>query len=125
MDIYSATRRLNRPFTFEGDMRGHDLPLGAHGLIGDGTTCALVRMDGAIDWLCLPRFDSPSVFAAILDEERGGLSALTPLQRPYKSLQRYDPDTNVLETLFEVQGHGSVRLTDYMPWTNDPLASIH
>jgi alpha,alpha-trehalase len=125
MDIYSATRRLNRPFTFEGDMHGHDLPLGAHGLIGDGTTCALVRMDGAIDWLCMPRFDSPSVFAAILDEERGGLSALTPVHRPYKSLQRYDPDTNVLETLFEVQGHGSVRLTDYMPWTNDPRASIH
>lgn len=126
MDIYSATRRLNRPFSFDGaSLKGDDLPLGAHGLIGDGTTCALVRMDGAIDWLCLPRFDSPSVFAAILDDERGGLSAVTPVARPFKSLQRYDPDTNVLETLFEVQGHGSVRLTDYMPWTNDPRASIH
>ena len=125
MDIYSATRRLNRPFSFFGDAQGHDLPLGAHGVIGDGTTCALVRMDGAIDWLCLPRFDSPSVFAAVLDEERGGLTALTPVTHPYKSLQRYDPDTNVLETLFEVDGHGSVRLTDYMPWTNDPRASIH
>lgn len=126
MDIYSATRRLNRPYSFDGaTMRGDDLPLGAHGLIGDGTTCALVRMDGAIDWLCLPRFDSPSVFAAILDDERGGLSAVTPAARPYKSLQRYDPDTNVLETLFEVTGHGAVRLTDYMPWTNDPRASIH
>jgi alpha,alpha-trehalase len=125
MDIYSATRRLNRPFSFDVDTRGDDLPLGAHGLIGDGTTCALVRMDGAIDWLCLPRFDSPSVFAAILDDERGGLTALTPVARPYKSFQRYDPDTNVLETLFDVTGHGSVRLTDYMPWTNDPRASIH
>src|SRR5689334_16845627 len=110
MDIYSATRRLNRPFTFDGATKGDDLPLGAHGLIGDGVTCALVRMDGAIDWLCLPRFDSPSVFAAILDDERGGLTAITPAARPYKSFQRYDPDTNVLETLFDVTGQGSVRL---------------
>lgn len=125
MDIYSATRRLNRPFSFDADTKEADIPLGAHGLIGDGTTCALVRMDGAIDWLCFPRFDSPSVFAGILDEQRGGVTALTPVSRPYKSFQRYDPDTNVLETLFEVAGQGSIRLTDYMPWTNDPRASIH
>jgi GH15 family glucan-1,4-alpha-glucosidase len=125
MDIYSATRRLNRPFSFDAQTRGGELPLEAHGVIGDGTTCALVRMDGAIDWLCLPRFDSPSVFAQLLDEERGGLTALTPSTRPFKSFQRYDPDTNVLETLFEVNGEGAVRLTDYMPWTNDPRASIH
>ena len=124
MDIYSATRRLSRPFSFDAESKG-ELPLGAHGLIGDGTTCALVRMDGAIDWLCLPRFDSPSVFAGILDHDRGGITALTPVARPYKSFQRYDPDTNVLETLFDVPGHGSVRLTDYMPWTNDPRAAIH
>ena len=46
MDIYSATRRLNRPFSFDADTKAGDIPLGAHGLIGDGTTCALVRMDG-------------------------------------------------------------------------------
>lgn len=125
MDIYSATRRLNRPFSFEPQTRGEELPLAARGLIGDGTTCALVRMDGAIDWLCFPRFDSPSVFGGILDDKRGGLAALTPATRPFKSLQRYDPDTNVLETLFDVLGQGSVRLTDYMPWSNDPRASIH
>jgi len=124
MDIYSAARRF-RPHFFDADTRAEDLPPGAHGLIGDGTTCALVRLDGAIPWLCLPRFDSPSVFAQILDERRGGVTALTPVHRPYKSFQRYDPDTNVLDTLFEVEGRGSVRLTDYMPWTNDPRASIH
>lgn len=125
MDIYSATRRLNRPLTFDGTTRADDLPLGAHGLIGDGRTAALVRMDGAIDWLCFPRFDSDSVFASLLDSQRGGLTALTPSSRPFKSFQRYDSDTNVLETLFEVAGQGCVRLTDYMPWTNDPRASIH
>ncbi|HKO24061.1 MAG TPA: glycoside hydrolase family 15 protein [Chloroflexota bacterium] len=125
MDIYSAARRFNRPHCFEPETRAEDLPPGAHGLIGDGTTCALVRLDGAIDWLCLPRFDSPSVFAQILDERRGGVTALTPARRPYKSYQRYDPDTNVLDTLFEVADQGSIRLTDYMPWTNDPRAAIH
>jgi len=125
MDIYSAARRFNRPHAFEPETRAEDLPPGAHGLIGDGTTCALVRLDGAIDWLCLPRFDSPSVFAQILDERRGGVTALTPARRPYKSYQRYDPDTNVLDTLFEVTDQGSIRLTDYMPWTNDPRAAIH
>jgi GH15 family glucan-1,4-alpha-glucosidase len=94
-------------------------------VIGDGSTCALVRADGVIDWQCLPRFDSPSVFAAILDPERGGRTGITPVSRPFESLQRYDPDTNVLETLFNVPGQGQVRLTDYMPCTGDPRASIH
>ncbi len=125
MDIYSAARRFNRPHSLDADTRGEALPIGARGLIGDGTTCALVRLDGAIDWLCLPRFDSPSVFGQLLDERRGGVTALTPVRRPYKSYQRYDPDTNVLDTLFEVTGQGSIRLTDYMPWTNDPRAAIH
>lgn len=102
-----------------------DLPLDARGLIGDGITSALVRVDGAIDWLCMPRFDSPSVFGALLDPERGGLTAVTPAQRPFSSLQAYDPGTNVLETVFEVPGQGTVRLVDFMPWTDDPRASIH
>jgi GH15 family glucan-1,4-alpha-glucosidase len=125
MDLLSAARWLSRPFVFGPRTRAEDLPVDAHGLIGDGFTAALVRVDGAIDWLCLPRFDSPSVFGALLDAERGGLTALTPARRPFSSLQRYDPDTNVLETLFQVEGQGVVRLTDFMPWTDDPRAAIH
>ncbi len=50
-----------------------------HGLIGDLRTCALVGTDGTIDWFCAPRFDSPSVFGAILDPDRGGAWQLTPV----------------------------------------------
>lgn len=124
MDILSAARHLTRPFVFTADDHSAGDPIGAHGLIGDGCTAALVRVDGAIDWLCLPRFDSPSVFAAILDRERGGLTAVRPAGA-FESVQRYDPDTNVLETLFHAPGRGRVRLTDFMPWSNDPRAAIH
>ena len=125
MDLYSAAKRLSRPFVFRQPEDARRLPIGARGAIGDGFTCALVRVDGAIDWLCLPRFDSPSVFASVLDAERGGITAVTPAQMPFESLQRYDPDTNVLETLFRVEGQGVVRLIDYMPWREDPRLSIH
>ena len=54
------------------------LPIAEHGLIGDLHTVALVGTDGTIDWYCCPRFDSPSVFASILDADRGGLSASRP-----------------------------------------------
>lgn len=121
MDLLSAARRLSSPFVFERPMA--QLPIGQRGLIGDGNTCALVRVDGAIDWLCLPRFDSPSVFGALLDPERGGMTAIRPTA-PFESLQRYDPDTNVLETVFKVEGQGVVRLTDLMPWTDDPRSGI-
>ncbi len=125
MDLYSAARRFARPFHFPVEGASAEVPIGARGIVGDGTTAALVRVDGAIDWLCFPRFDSPSVFAAILDPERGGLSAVWPVRRPFESLQRYDPDTNVLETLFRVPEEGAVRLVDFMPWTDDPRAAIH
>lgn len=125
MDLYSLARRLTRPFRFTPDDADVVLPIGAHGLIGDGFTAALVRVDGAIDWLCMPRFDSPSVFAALLDPDVGGITAITPVSRPFESLQRYDPGTNVLETLFTVEGQGVVRLTDYMPWQDDPRGGVH
>ncbi|MFQ5698765.1 MAG: glycoside hydrolase family 15 protein [Myxococcota bacterium] len=125
MDLYSAARRFSRPFEIRERISEWCPPIGAHGAIGDGFTCALVRPDGAIDWLCLPRFDSPSVFAGLLDPNRGGMTAVTPRRRPFESLQRYDPDTNVLETLFRIPDQGVVRLTDFMPWTNDPRAAIH
>lgn len=125
MDIYSLARRLGRPFRFEQPGIAPTLPIGDRAFIGDGFTSALVRVDGVIDWLCLPRFDSPSVFGALLDPERGGSTFITPTKRPFDAYQRYDPDTNVLETLFQVEGQGVARLTDFMPWHDDPRAAIH
>jgi alpha,alpha-trehalase len=123
VDLLSAARRLARPFVFPNPDASAKLPLAARGLIGDGFTAALVAADGAIDWLCLPRFDSPSVFARILDHERGGSMAIRPVG-PFESLQQYDSDTNVLETLFMVPGKGVVRIVDSMPWSDDPRSSI-
>ena len=125
MDLYSAAKRLNRPFVFTDEQSTRDLTIADHGLIGDGFSAALVRADGAIDWLCLPRFDSPSVFGALLDEDNGGCTSVSPVDYPFESLQRYDPGTNVLETLFRIEGRGTIRLTDYMPWTDDPRSAMH
>ena len=125
MDLYSAAKRLNRPFIVTDEASTRALSIADHGLIGDGFSAALVRADGAIDWLCLPRFDSPSVFGALLDEENGGSTSVSPIDYPFESLQRYDPDTNVLETLFRIEERGVIRLTDYMPWTDDPRSAVH
>ena len=65
------------------------------------------------------------MFGALLDPERGGRTSVGPAVYPFESLQRYDPDTNVLETLFQVPDKGIVRLTDFMPWTDDARSSIH
>ncbi len=125
MDLYSAAKRLNRPFVFTDEESTRALTIADHGLIGDGFSAALVRADGAIDWLCFPRFDSPSVFGSLLDEHAGGSTSVSPIDYPFESLQRYDPDTNVLETVFRIESHGMIRLTDYMPWTDDPRSAAH
>src|SRR3982751_2822002 len=88
-------------------------PISSYGMIGDMRTAALVGLDGAIDWCCLPRFDSGSVFAAILDRERGGTWAIRP-QGEWTSTQRYLPRTNILETTFRATD-GVAVLTDFMP----------
>ncbi|MBW2279761.1 MAG: glycoside hydrolase family 15 protein [Deltaproteobacteria bacterium] len=124
MDIFSASSRLRTPFEFHAENRDGHFPISAHGVIGDGASCALVRTEGTIDWLCLPSFDSPSVFASLLDPA-GGHTSMRPAALEFQTQQQYDPDTNVLETLFKVPGQGLMRLTDYMPWTDDPRASIH
>lgn len=125
MDLVSAARRLRRPFVFADRAALKALPLAARGMIGDGFTAALVAADGAVDWLCMPRFDSPSVFARVLDTARGGSMAIRPAHTPFESVQAYDPDTNVLETLFVAGDRGSLRVLDLMPWANDARDSTH
>jgi GH15 family glucan-1,4-alpha-glucosidase len=77
-----------------------DLPIENHGVIGDLSTVALVGTDGSIDFMCLPEFDSPSVFAALLDDRCGGRFQLAPLLEGAPEKQLYLPDTCVLLTRF-------------------------
>ncbi len=76
------------------------LPLEDHGLTGDGMTAALVGRDGAVSWLCVPRFDSPPLFCAILDAARGGAFTVEPEDR-VESRQFYEPDSGVLQHVSE------------------------
>jgi GH15 family glucan-1,4-alpha-glucosidase len=88
--------------------------IGDHGLIGDLQTAALVTTDGVLDWFCCPRFDSPSVFASLLDAERGGFYRIAPDREDYVSRQLYLPDTAILITRFMTpDGVGEVH--DFMP----------
>jgi GH15 family glucan-1,4-alpha-glucosidase len=89
------------------------LPIKDHGIVGDLHTTALVGTDGTIDWLCLPRFDSPSVFCSILDDEKGGHFSLRPVKY-IRSQQLYLPDTNVLLTRF-LSPEGVAEVLDFMP----------
>ena len=94
-------------------------PIGDYAAIGDGRSVALVSRSGAVDWLCWPRFDSPSLFAAILDEQKGGRWRIAPpTGTPVRVRRRYLPATNVLETTFETPG-GSVRIVDLLPVLTD------
>jgi GH15 family glucan-1,4-alpha-glucosidase len=76
------------------------LPIADHGIIGDLHTVALVGANGTIDWYCCPAFDSPSVFASILDKDKGGFYSISPADDDWTSRQLYFPDTNVLITRF-------------------------
>jgi len=98
-------------------------PISDYGLIGDMHSAALVGLDGSIDWLCFPRFDSPSVFAAILDDAKGGRFRLAPVTT-YRSEQRYQRDTNILCTTFTIDG-GQVEVLDLMPIGKDAKSSDH
>jgi GH15 family glucan-1,4-alpha-glucosidase len=97
-----------------GPRRERYLPIAEHGLIGDLHTVALVGTDGTIDWYCCPHFDPPSVFAAILDADRGGLFRISPDCDGWSSKQLYLPDTNVLITRF-LMPNGVAEVQDFMP----------
>ncbi|NJK62615.1 MAG: glycoside hydrolase family 15 protein [Synechococcaceae cyanobacterium SM2_3_1] len=90
------------------------LPIEDYGIIGDMYTVALVGKNGSIDWLCLPSFDSPSLFAAILDDQQGGRFSITSLAVNTTYKQLYWPDTNVLVTRF-LTSEGAAELIDFMP----------
>src|SRR5947199_337810 len=102
------------------------LPIGDYGVIGDLHTAALVGRNGSIDWFCAPRFDSPSVFGALLDHARGGCWRIAPAG-PATSEQRYLPGTNILVTTFRVETGGVFVVTDFMPVgsSRDGRTEIH
>ncbi len=91
-------------------------PISDYGIIGDQKTCALVGIDGSIDWLCVPRFDSPSVFAAILDMNKGGSFRILPNngKDEFRATQYYKGLTNILITEFK-DDRGHLRILDFMP----------
>ena len=89
-------------------------PIENYGLIGNMRTSALVGMNGSIDWHCFPHFDSPSIFAAILDDQKGGHFKIAPACEGVTNKQYYWPDTNVLVTRF-LSPHGVGRIIDFMP----------
>jgi GH15 family glucan-1,4-alpha-glucosidase len=88
-------------------------PIENYGVIGDLSTAALVGMDASIDFMCFPRFDSPTIFAAMLDYRNGGCFQLAPKTGEFKNRQRYLPDTNILLTRF--LGESAIAaISDYM-----------
>lgn len=100
-------------------LAGEYLPIGAYGLIGDGHSAALISKEASVDWACFPRFDSPSVFARLLDSHAGGYFRICP-RGPFEIQQAYLPQTNVLRTTFTSE-RGVVSVTDWMPyWEGSP-----
>jgi GH15 family glucan-1,4-alpha-glucosidase len=95
------------------------LPIGDYGAIGDCRSLALVGVDGSIDWCCLPRFDSPSVFGRILDSKRGGFWQIAP-DGEYASRHEYADKTNILRTIFQTPDSIAI-VTDFMPVDDDDV----
>ena len=114
-----------RRFSFDPHALPDYKPLEAYGLIGDNRTAVLVGADGSVDWACLPDFDSPSYFGALLDPAAGRFS-IRPTA-PFVAEQYYERGTNVLVTAMKTDG-GTVRLRDFMPFVEGrktPTAEIH
>jgi GH15 family glucan-1,4-alpha-glucosidase len=93
-------------------------PIENYGIIGDLHTVALVGLNGSIDFMCFPEFDSPSIFASLLDEKKGGFFSINPEFRKMKTKQLYLPDTNVLLTRF-LSSEGVGEIMDLMPVSPD------
>ncbi|MFL5728010.1 MAG: glycoside hydrolase family 15 protein [Cytophagaceae bacterium] len=89
-------------------------PIENYGVIGDLNTIALVGLNGCIDFMCFPDFDSPSIFGALLDKDKGGYFSIRPILKEWKNKQLYLPDTNVLLTRF-LSAEGVGEITDFMP----------
>ena len=89
-------------------------PIENYGIIGDLHTIALANLNGSIDFMCLPNFDSPSIFARLLDDKKGGYYCIHPVFAEPKTKQLYMPDTNVLLTRF-LSPDGVGEITDFMP----------
>jgi GH15 family glucan-1,4-alpha-glucosidase len=99
-------------------------PIEDYGIIGDMQTCALVSIDGSIDWFCTPRFDSPSVFGALLDKKKGGRFSIRPKSETFEVRQNYEYHTNILITEFATKT-GSFSVIDFMPCFQVESAMIH
>ncbi len=89
-------------------------PIENYGVIGDLTTAALVSVGGSVDFMCFPHFDSPTIFAALLDAQKGGSFQIAPANGEFKQHQRYFPDTNILLTRFLGES-GIAAISDFMP----------
>lgn len=94
------------------------LPIEDYGIIGNLQTIALVSLYGSIDYMCFPRFDSPSVFCRLLDAKKGGSFSITPRMEDVVAKQLYLPDTNVLVSRF-FSNEGIAEIIDYMPVKED------
>ena len=93
-------------------------PIENYGVIGDLHTIALVGMDGAIDFMCFPDFDSPTIFAAILDREKGGRFRIAPVLDGARQKQLYLPDSNILLSRF-LSEKGVAEISDFMAIEED------
>src|SRR5258707_5721401 len=99
-------------------------PIAEHGLIGNLQSAALVDTRGTVDWYCPGRFDAPSVFASLLDPERGGFFRIAPTDQECTTRQLYLPDSAVLVTRF-LGTEGVAEDVDFLPVTGRATDSPH
>jgi GH15 family glucan-1,4-alpha-glucosidase len=98
------------------------VPIEDYGLIGNMRTCALVATDGGLDFMCWPNFDSPSVFARMLDREKGGHFSISPADGELcTTKQHYLPSSNILQTR-HLREEGVMNVVDFFPRPNDKSA---
>src|SRR3712207_6068907 len=111
---YAERRQITATSVREDSAMDRYPEISEHGLIGDLQTSALVSTDGTVDWFCSPRFDSPSVFASLLDRQRGGFCRIRPAGGTGAGRQLYFPDTAGLITRFMTED-GTGEVVDFMP----------